>query len=52
MNSSSGGSDAVDALMALGYSRSEASLAVGKLDQSLPVDELIKQALMKLAMNL
>lgn len=52
VNSSSGGSDAVDALMALGYSRSEASLAVGKLDQSLPVDELIKQALMKLAMNL
>ena len=52
VNSSSGGSDAVDALMALGYSRSEASLAVCKLDQSLPVDELIKQALMKLAMNL
>ena len=52
VNSSSGGSDAVDALMSLGYSRSEASLAVGKLDQSLPVDELIKQALMKLAMNL
>ena len=52
VNSSSGGSDAVDALMALGYSRSEASLAVGKLDQSLPVDELIKHALMKLAMNL
>ena len=51
-NSSIGGSDAIDALMALGYSRSEASLAVGKLDQSLPVDELIKQALMKLAMNL
>ena len=52
VNSSSGGSDAVDALMALGYSRSEASLAVGKLDQSLPVDELNKQALMKHAMNL
>lgn len=51
-NSAIGGSDAIDALMALGYSRSEASLAVGKLDQSLPVDELIKQALMKLAMNL
>lgn len=49
---SSGGSDAVDALMSLGYSRSEASLAVGKLDQTLPVDELIKQALMKLATNL
>ncbi len=48
----SGGNDAIDALMSLGYSRSEASLAVGKLDQSLPVDELIKQALMKLAANL
>lgn len=52
VTATAGGSDAIDALMSLGYSRSEASLAVGKLDQSLPVDELIKQALMKLAMNL
>ena len=46
---SAGGNDAVDALMSLGYSRSEASLAVGKLDPSLPVDELIKKALLSLA---
>lgn len=46
---SAGGNDAVDALMSLGYSRSEASLAVGKLDPNLPVDELIKQALLSLA---
>ncbi len=47
--SSAGGNDAVDALMSLGYSRSEASLAVGKLDPNLPVDELIKKALLSLA---
>lgn len=46
------GNDAVDALMSLGYSRSQASLAVGKLDQSLPLDEMIKKALSGLAGNL
>ncbi len=47
--SSGGANDAVDALMALGYSRSEASLAVGKLDPNLSVDELIKKALLSLS---
>lgn len=39
------GNEAVDALVSLGFTRSEASIAVGKLDQSLPIDELIKRAL-------
>ena len=42
---SSCSNDAVEALISLGYSRSQASLAVGKLDPELPVDELIKKAL-------
>lgn len=41
--------EAVEALVSLGYSQSEASLAVGRLDQTLSVDELIKQALKSLA---
>ena len=41
--------EAVAALVALGYSQSEASLAVGKLDMSLTTEELIKQALKTLA---
>ena len=48
---SAAGSDfneAVEALIQLGYSRSEAAAAVGKLDKSLPVEELIKLALKSL----
>lgn len=41
--------EAVSALEMLGYSRSEASVAVGKLDGTLPPEELIKQALKYLA---
>ncbi len=41
--------EAVAALVSLGYSQSEAALAVGKLDISLPTEELIKQALKTLA---
>lgn len=44
--------EAVEALVTLGYTQSEASLAVGRLDQSLSVDELIKQALKTLARGL
>lgn len=36
---------AVNALTVLGYSSSEASSAVARLDSSLPVEELIRQAL-------
>lgn len=37
--------EAIEALIQLGYSRSEAAVAVGKLDQSQSVEELIRQAL-------
>lgn len=47
--SSAAGSEAVSALMVLGYTQSEAATAVGKLDQSLSVEEMIKQALKLLA---
>lgn len=41
--------EAVAALVSLGYSQSEASLAVGKLDQTLSTEELIKLSLKTLA---
>ncbi len=40
---------AVAALVSLGYSQSEATLAVAKLDDSAPTEELIKQALRSMA---
>ena len=40
--------EAVSALVMLGYSQSEASIAVGKADPTLPTEELVKQALKKL----
>ena len=46
---SSSSAEAVEALVTLGYSKSEAASAVGKLDKTLPSDELIKQALKSLA---
>lgn len=49
-NSSS--KEAIEALVSLGYSQSEASLAVGRLDQSLDTNELIKQALKSLVRGL
>lgn len=39
------GEDAVAALVQLGYSKSEASIAVGRLDANLPTEVLITQAL-------
>ncbi len=44
--------EAIEALVSLGYSQSEASLAVSRLDPSLPTDELIKSALKSLARGL
>ncbi len=41
--------EAVSALVTLGYTQSEASLAVGKCDPSLSTEDLIKQALKTLA---
>lgn len=47
--SNSNSKEAVAALVSLGYTQSEASLAVGALDLTLPTEELIKQALKSLA---
>jgi len=44
--------EAIEALVSLGYTHSEASLAVGRLDQALDTNELIKQALKSLARGL
>jgi len=48
-NASGSAAQAVSALVILGYSQSEASLAVGRLDGALNVEELIKQALKNMA---
>ncbi|MCR5484101.1 MAG: Holliday junction branch migration protein RuvA [Clostridiales bacterium] len=49
VSASANAEEAVSALEMLGYSRSEASVAVGKLDGTLPTDMLIKQALRSLS---
>ena len=49
---SSQGEDAVNALVMLGYSKSEASVAVGRLEGDLTAEEMIKQALKSLAKGL
>lgn len=41
--------EAISALVSLGYSQSEASLVIGKLEPSLSTEDLIKQALKTLA---
>ena len=46
------GEDAVNALVMLGYSKSEASIAVGRLDGDLSTEDMIKQALKVLAKNI
>lgn len=51
-SASANASDAVEALVALGYPQSEASLAVGRLDSSLPTEQLVKEALKALAKHL
>ncbi len=48
----SSASEAVAALVALGYSQSDASVVVGSLDKSMSVDEMIRHGLKKLAKNL
>lgn len=47
--SAAGASQAIAALVSLGYSQSEAGLAVAKIDESLPVEEIIKLALRSMA---
>ena len=44
-----GSSQAIAALVSLGYSQSEAALAVSKIDAALPVEEIIKLALRGMA---
>ena len=49
--SSSSTCEAVEALEMLGYSQSEASVAVSKIDSSLRVEDIIKEALKQLSNN-
>lgn len=49
VSASSNASQAVDALTVLGFSAGEASQAVGRLDSSLPVETLVREALKALA---
>ena len=49
VSASSNASQAVDALTVLGFTASEASAAVGKLDSALPVEALVRDALKMLA---
>ena len=49
VNASGNAADAVEALTAFGYTKSEAALAVGRLDSALPTETLIKEALKALA---
>ena len=49
VSASSNASRAVDALTVLGFTASEASAAVGKLDRALSVEVLVKEALKMLA---
>lgn len=49
---SSNTAEAVEALVALGYSQSDAAVAVGGMDKSLSVDEMIRLGLKQLAGNL
>ncbi len=51
-SASDAGEEAVAALVMLGYTRTEAAAAVGKLDQSLPSEELIKRALRLISKNI
>ena len=44
-----GAGQAIAALVSLGYSQSEAALAVSKIDGTLPVEEIIKLALRGMA---
>lgn len=48
-NASSNSTEAIQALVVLGYSQSEAASAISQLDGSLPVDELIRGALKTLS---
>lgn len=48
----SNSAEAVEALVALGYSQSDAAVVVGSMDKSLTVDEMIRNGLKQLAKKL
>lgn len=48
----SAASEAVAALVALGFSQSDAAVAVGQMDKSLSADEMIRLGLKQLSRNL
>ncbi|MGN1202138.1 MAG: Holliday junction branch migration protein RuvA [Eubacterium sp.] len=48
----SNSAEAVEALVALGYSQSDAAVVVGSMDKALPVDEMIRLGLKQLAKTL
>lgn len=52
VSQSSNTAEAVEALVALGYSQSDAAVVVGSMDKLLSVDEMIRQGLKQLAKNL
>ena len=49
--SKSNSQEAIQALTALGYTQTEASVAISKLDQSLSVEDLIKGALKNMTLR-
>lgn len=52
VTANSDSAEAVEALVALGYSQSDAAVVVGAMDKSLSVDEMIRLGLKQLAKNL
>lgn len=52
LSDSSSAGEAVEALVALGFSQSDAAVVVGKMDKSLTVDEMIRLGLKQLSRNL
>jgi Holliday junction DNA helicase RuvA len=52
VSDSSDAAEAVQALVALGFSQSDAAVAVGAMDKSLSVDEMIRLGLKQLSRNL
>lgn len=52
VSENSNSSEAVEALVALGYSQSDAAVVVGSMDKSLSVDEMIRNGLKQLAKKL
>ncbi len=52
LSDGSSAGEAVEALVALGFSQSDAAVVVGKMDKSLTVDEMIRLGLKQLSRNL